>query len=120
MKRLFLVVVAVLSMTATFAENGNKKHVDNNLEAYVLNVNVYRLGEVLSLDNSQYDAVREINDEFQYDLKRAGVSNEKYRQQMLDKAVMKNLAYMRQVLDAKQYRTYLMLLNATFNNRGLK
>jgi hypothetical protein len=39
---------------------------------------------------------------------------------MLDKAVTKNLYNMRQVLDAKQYRTYLMLLNATFTNRGLK
>lgn len=120
MKRLFLVVVAVLSMTATFAENGNKKHVNNNLDAYVLNVNVYRLGEALNLDNSQYDAVRDINDEFQYDLKRAGVTKEKNRQKMLDMAVMKNLRNMRQVLDSKQYRTYLMLLNATLTNRGLR
>lgn len=120
MKRLFLVVVAVLSMTATFAENGYKKPVNHNIEAYVFDVNVYRLGEVLSLNNSQYDAVREINDVFQYDLKRAGVSNEKNRQRMLDKAVTKNLYNMRQVLDTKQYRTYLMLLNATFSNRGLK
>lgn len=119
MKRLFLVVVAMLSMTMTFAENGNKSKA-NDLTPYVLEVNVYRLGKVLSLDNKQYDAVAEINEEFCHDLKLAGVSSAKYRQELLDKAVTKNLQNMHSVLDAKQYKTYLMLLNATFNNRGLK
>lgn len=36
------------------------------------------------------------------------------------KAVNRDLAYMRAVLEPEQYRTYVMLLNTTLNNRGFK
>ena len=38
---------------------------------------------------------------------------------MMDNAIKKDLKYMRYILDKKQYRKYLMLLNVTLNNRGL-
>ena len=38
---------------------------------------------------------------------------------MVKKAVDRDIKWMRYVLDQKQYRTYLMLLNTTLNNRGL-
>ena len=40
--------------------------------------------------------------------------------EFVDKAVAKDLKYMRYVLGNDQYRKYVMLLNATMNNRGLR
>ena len=39
---------------------------------------------------------------------------------MIDKAVIKDLKYMHSTLNDSQYRKYVMLLNATLMNRGLK
>ena len=41
------------------------------------------------------------------------------RKELRTKAINRDLAYMRTVLDKDQYKTYVMLLNATLNNRGL-
>ena len=37
----------------------------------------------------------------------------------MEKAVKKDLKYMNYILNKEQYRKYLLVLNATFNNRGL-
>ena len=42
------------------------------------------------------------------------------RSAMIDKAVMKDLKYMHVILNNSQYRKYVMLLNTTLINRGLK
>jgi hypothetical protein len=42
------------------------------------------------------------------------------RDQMVDKAIKKDLAYMGYILSKQQYRRYLTLLNITLKNRGLK
>ena len=42
------------------------------------------------------------------------------RDKMVDNAIRKDLAWMDYVLSKDQYRKYVMLLNATLNNRGLK
>jgi hypothetical protein len=39
---------------------------------------------------------------------------------MVEKAVNKDLAYMNYILNKDQYRKYVMLLNTTLTNRGLK
>ena len=38
---------------------------------------------------------------------------------LVRKAVNKDLQYMSYILNKEQYRKYVMLLNATMNNRGL-
>ena len=42
------------------------------------------------------------------------------RAKMVDKAIKKDLAYMNYMLSDSQYRKYVMLLNVTLRNRGLK
>ena len=42
------------------------------------------------------------------------------RTKMVEKAVNKDLAYMNYILNKDQYRKYVMLLNTTLTNRGLK
>jgi hypothetical protein len=39
---------------------------------------------------------------------------------MVDRAINKDLAYMNYILNQDQYRKYVMLLNVTLTNRGLK
>ena len=41
------------------------------------------------------------------------------KKMMMDNAIKKDLQYMKLVLDEKQYRRYLTLLNLTLHNRGL-
>ena len=118
MKRLFLTVVAVLSMTMTFAENEKLNNVDN-ASAYNMAVNYDRLADFLGLSIDQAEAVQDIHTSFCADMMNAAGANADERESMVKKAVVKDLKYMRYVLTSEQYQKYLMLLNATFNNRGL-
>ncbi len=119
MKRLFLTVVAVLSMTMTFAENENLNNT-SNASAYNMAVNYDKLADCLGLSTDQAEAVQDIHTSFCADMMNAAGANADERNGMIKKAVEKDLKYMRYVLTENQYRKYLMLLNATFNNRGLE
>lgn len=118
MKRLFLTVVAMLSMTMTFAEDENLNSV-NNVNAYKMEVNYYKLGVALDLTDDQLEAVQDIHEAFCADMMSIAASNELSRKAMMKNAINKDLRFMRYVLDEKQYKKYLMLLNTTLNNRGL-
>ena len=86
---MILTMVAMLSMTMAFAEGENMNSV-NNMAAYDMSCNMNKLAEALSLTADQREAVDNIYQTFTAD-----------------------------VLNEKQSRTYLMLLNTTINNRGL-
>jgi hypothetical protein len=118
MKRLFLTVVAVLSMTMTFAEDENLNQVEN-VDAYRMEVNYHRLGEALNLSSDQMEAVQSIHDAFCVDMMSIAAANQSSRKAMLKNAIDKELRFMRIVLDDKQYKKFLLLLNVTLNNRGL-
>ncbi|MBQ8712080.1 MAG: hypothetical protein IJ551_04560 [Prevotella sp.] len=118
MKRLFLMTLAMLSMTMTFAENENTKNV-NNVEAYDMSVNMRKLSVALGLTTDQMEAVENIHNTFTAEMQMAAVSEESDRQERVKKAVDRDIKWMRYVLNDKQYRKYLTLLNATLNNRGL-
>ena len=118
MKRLFLTVVAVLSMTMAFAENEKLNNAEN-ANAYNMAVNYERLADCLGLSSDQAEAVQDVHTSFCADMMNAAAANADERENMVKKAVEKDLKYMRYILTESQYRKYLTLLNATFNNRGL-
>lgn len=118
MKRLFLAVVAMLSMTMAFAENEDANNV-NNVAAYDMKVNIRKLGEVLGLTYDQMESVSDIHRTFCGEMMVASQANKDERSSLVKKAVAKDLQYMNYILNREQYRKYLMLLNATLNNRGL-
>ena len=118
MKRLFLSVVAVLSMTMAFAENEKLNNTEST-NAYNMAVNYGKLAESLGLSIDQAEAVQDIHTSFCADMMNAAGANADEREAMVKKAVEKDLKYMRTVLTEEQYRSYLRLLNATFMNRGL-
>lgn len=119
MKRLFLTMVAVLSMTMTFAENENAASV-NTTEAYDMTVNMKKLAQALSLTKDQVESVAEIHKTFAAEMMFAAQSKGEERNKMVEKAINKDLAYMDYILEKEQYRKYVMLLNLTLLNRGLR
>ena len=118
MKRLFLVIVAVLSMTMTFAENEEAKSAQN-VEAYDMSVNMRKLSVALGLTTDQMEAVENVHNYFAAEMELAAHADDADRKALVKKAVERDIKWMRYVLDQKQYRTYLLLLNTTLNNRGL-
>ena len=119
MKRLFLTMVAVLSMTMTFAENENAASL-NSTEAYDMTVNMKKLAKALSLTTDQYESVAEIHKTFAAEMMFAAQSKGEERNKMVEKAINKDLAYMDYILSKEQYRKYVKLLNVTLLNRGLR
>ena len=118
MKRLFLTVVAMLSMTLTFAENENMNSV-NTAEAYNLSVNINQLSKALGLADDQVEAVAEIHKTFCSEMMFATQYGKEERDARVDAAIKKDLGFMNYILNRDQYRKYVMLLNVTMVNRGL-
>ena len=119
MKRLFLTVVAMLSMTLTFAGNENMNSV-NSAEAYNLSVNINQLGKALNLADDQVEAVAEIHKTFCAEMMFATQYGKEERDARVDAAIKKDLGFMNYILNKDQYKKYVMLLNVTMHNRGLK
>lgn len=119
MKRMILTIVAMLSMTMTFAENENMNAL-NTTEAYDMTVNINKLSQALGLSKDQVESVAEIHKTFSAEMVFAAQYGKEERAKMVEKAINKDLAYMNYILNKDQYRKYVMLLNVTLNNRGLK
>jgi len=114
-----MMIMAMLSMTLTFAENEEAKSV-NNVEAYDMSVNMRKLGVALGLNSDQMEAVESIHNTFNAEMQLAAQADEQDRKELVSKAVERDVKWMHYVLDQKQYRKYLLLLNTTLNNRGFK
>ena len=119
MKKMILTMVAMLSMTMAFAEGENANSV-NNVEAYDMSVNMNKLSEALALTADQIEAVTEIHHTFSAEMMFAAQYNKEERDARVAEAIDKDVKWMRYVLNEKQIHKYLMLLNTTLNNRGLK
>ena len=115
---MILTLVAMLSMTTAFPEGENAASV-NNVEAYELNVNMNKLSSALNLADDQKEAVAEIHHTFASELMFAAQYSNNDRKALVDRAIENDVKWMRYVLNDKQMRTYLTLLNTTLNNRGL-
>jgi len=114
-----MVMVAMLSMTMTFAENESAANL-NNADAYNMTVNMKKLGQALNLSKDQVESFAEIHKTFSAEMEFAAQLNGEERKNMVDKAIKKDLGYMDYILNKDQYRRYVMLLNMTLVNRGIK
>ena len=113
MKRLSLVVTALLvSVTMSFAEN---RHSDQ----LPVVIDMTQLSRYLQLDAQQVREVVEINDYFmEMQQKSLSYSNKDAREKKMEQAIYGNLKLMKETLTEDQYRSYLGLLNLTYNNRS--
>ena len=116
---MILTLVAMLSMTTAFAE-GEKATSANSVEAYELNINMNKLFAALDLANDQKEAVADIHHTFASELMFAAQYANNDRKALVARAIENDVKWMRYVLNDKQYRTYLTLLNATLSNRGIR
>lgn len=119
MKKIVMMIAAMMTMTIASATNdGDDKVLDT--KAYDMTVNMRKLAVVLDLNLDQMEAVQDIHNQFCYEMTMAAVANGEDRAALVENAVKKDVRYMHYVLDEKQYKKYLLLLNATLQNRGLK
>ena len=117
MKKIMVLAVAMFAMaTTTFAAEENT----NATAAFNMNIKMGSLADALSLNIDQVDAVSDVHKNFTADMMNAASASKEDRAAMIDKAVIKDLKYMHSILNDSQYRKYVMLLNATLMNRGLK
>jgi hypothetical protein len=120
-KKIVFTLAALMTMTLAFAEGETKTNAAVAAEQakYEMNVNVNALARTLNLDADEIDAVNFISADLKKDMQKAGEAQGEDRDNLYKKAIKHNLSYMHAVLDEDQYRTYVKLLNATLNNRGL-
>ena len=117
MKKIMVLAVAMFAMaTTTFAAEEET----NATAAFNMNVNMSSMADALSLNIDQVEAVADVHKNFTADMMNAATATAEDRAAMIDKAVIKDLKYMHSILNDAQYRKYVMLLNATLVNRGLK
>ena len=121
MRKIVFTLAALMTMTLAFAEGETKTNAAVAAEQakYEMNINVSALARTLGLNSDEFDAVSYISDNLKKDMKKAGAAEGEDRANLYKKAIKHNLSYMHAVLDEDQYRTYVKLLNATLNNRGL-
>lgn len=119
MKKFFLMMVMMLTMSVySFAEDSNAIKLANT-EKYELKVNHRRLACVLDMSKDQMEISDKIMSELERDMAFAScMSTEESSNKIVANAVKKNIRYMSYILNDKQYRKYLMLLNITLTNRG--
>lgn len=119
MKKMMMTLVALMTILMAFAANENAKNT-NVTAAYDMRVNYRSLANALNLSADQLESVKDIHSTFCVEMMNAANAPKEQQAQFVDKAVAKDLKYMRYVLGNDQYRKYVMLLNATMNNRGLR
>ena len=119
MKKIVLMFVAMMTMTVANAENENNNTVQV-ANAYDMTVNMRKLAVALGLTMDQMEAVQDIHHQFCNEMMVASQAEGDERTALVEQAVKKDVRYMHYVLEEKQYKKYLMLLNATLLNRGLR
>ena len=123
MKKIVLTLVALMSMTMTFAESASKNIAtvnNSNKSIYNMTFNMKKLAKALELTDEQVEGVAEIHKTFSSEMMNAAEYGNEERAKLVEKAINKDLAYMNTVLNKDQYHKYLTLLNVTLVNRGMK
>lgn len=120
MKKIVLLVVAMFSMTMSYAENENNNNAVQEAKNYDMSVNMRKLAVTLGLTLDQVEVVTDIHQNFCNEMKAAGCADLNERHDLVLKAVGKEIRYMQYVLNKKQYEDYVKLLTVTLENRGLK
>lgn len=118
MKKIVFAVMAMLSMTSAFAANEKASTMDAN--KYVMDVNPVNIARALELRAFQYEEVAAGEETFAEETRWASrQKTDEARQAQFNKAIMRNLKYMRDVLSKEQYQKYVMFINITLANRGI-
>ena len=119
MKKIILTVVAAMVMTIGYAKT-QKTTAVKNVDNYSITFDLRRLAVTLDLTDYQMEAVKVISDNLNEDLVSAATAKRFERPALIHKAIQKDAHNMRNVLNDKQYETYMKLLGATLQNKVRK
>ena len=119
MKKYFLMLVMMFTMSMNvFADDANAEEV-NLIEKYDFNVNLKKLGSFLQLSSDQMDGMESVKTEFRNDLMFAALECTKDNRNAVTKnAINKHLQHVHYILNDEQYKKYVKVLNVTVINRG--
>lgn len=119
MKKFF--IMAVMLFTVAFGANAETNNDTNvaSIEAYTFNVNYRSLTRYLDLSIDQVEPMKEIHATFSKSMLIAAQMDEESQRKFIDNVINYDLRQVRYVLNEKQYRKYVTILNATMRNRGL-
>lgn len=118
MKKLFLTLVAVMTMSFANAETEafrTQRHVVN----YDMSFDLNRLAAKLDLTADQMEVIEVIQENFNDEVQEAATARGHERRFLVHQAVRKDVKQMHRVLNDEQFGTYMMLLGATLQNKGL-
>ena len=134
MKRIVLTMVALMTITLSFAKNesSNSQNVENsymsfdrtsfdrmNAERFDMSCDMRRLAALLDLNDWQTEAVEAIQNTFNNEMQSIATKRGPQRHHLVHQAVRKDAHQMQRVLDDKQFDTYMTLLGATLKNKHL-
>ena len=122
MKKILLVLAMLLTVgVGCYAENNESSNV-SNLEAYEFekSVNIGSLVRYLNLSDDQVDAFKDVHKVFAESMRIASVMRGDERKNMVTNSIMYELKNLKFILTERQYRKYLIVLNSTLENRGLR
>ena len=119
MKKIVLSVVTMMMFAVSYAETSESNKFNRQPINYDMSLDMHSLAVKLDLDANQMEAVQVIQDCFNDEVQEAATSRGLKRHHLIHQAVRKDAQQMRQVLNDKQYDTYMMLLGVTLRNKGL-
>jgi hypothetical protein len=119
MKKVFLMLVMMFTMSVYSIAEENEATKMAETERYELKINHRRLACTLDMSSDQMEMCGDIVSELENDMMFASVmETEESRNTIVANAVKKNIKYMHYILNDNQYKKYLMLLNLTLEHRG--
>lgn len=113
MKKIVLTLVAMMAVSFGFAKSS---HADKRFD---MSCDIYQLSVVLDLDESQMDAVEDIQDKFSREMQSLATLKGPQLRFRIHQAVRKDAEQMRQVLNDKQFFHYMRIVMETLRNRKL-
>lgn len=130
MKKLVLTMVALMTMSFSYAETNSFK-AENNVENFLMgfmknqdtrfdmSVDMRRLADKLDLTEDQMEVVEVIQDNFTDEMQSLASVRGPRQRHLVHQAVRKDIHQMQRILNDKQFSTYMMLLGATLQNKHL-
>ena len=114
MKRLFVSVFAVLSLSTVCFSQKNLEITDWNMKKHLP-----ELARYLELSSNQYDNVANAIDFLAYKMNSAKYSKGERQIKYLNEAIYGSLKLMKNTLSEVQYKKYLRILNTQIRDNGL-
>lgn len=127
MKKIVLMMIAMMSMTVAFAENGDENKDAKKAEvvaiaprnSYNMSMNYDKLARTLRLDEEQMVPVALVHNRFVRNMRKAADADANLRERMVKKAANREFAEMSYILTRDQMDTFRAMITATLENRGL-